>query len=55
MIVIDDNYGIETDALGNYSLFRRKIVKKGKAAGEETRSYVGHFSNLQGAVSHSFG
>lgn len=50
MIVIDDNYAIETDSMGNYSLFRRKVVKKGKKAGEEVRDYVGHFNTLKGAV-----
>ena len=50
MIVIDDNYAIETDSMGNYSLFRRKVAKKGKKAGEEVRDYVGHFNTLKGAV-----
>lgn len=50
MIVIDDNYAIETDSFGNYSLFRRKTVKTGKKAGEESRDYIGHFSSLKGAV-----
>ena len=50
MIVIDDKYAIETDTLGNYSLFRRKTAKKGKKAGEEVRDYVGHFNTLRGAV-----
>lgn len=50
MIVIDDNYAIETDTMGNYSLFRRKTAKKGKKAGEEVRDYVGHFNTLRGAV-----
>lgn len=50
MIVIDDNYAIETDSMGNYSLFRRKTAKKGKKAGEEFRDYVGHFNTLRGAV-----
>lgn len=50
MIVIDDNYAIETDSMGNYSLFRRKTAKKGKKAGEEIRDYVGHFNTLRGAV-----
>ena len=50
MIVIDDNYAIETDSFGNYSLFRRKTVKTGKKAGEESRDYIGHFSSLNGAV-----
>ena len=50
MIVIDDNYAIDTDSYGNYSLFRRKTAKTGKRAGEEVRDYVGHFSSLKGAV-----
>ena len=50
MIVIDNNYAIETDSMGNYSLFRRKTAKKGKKAGEEVRDYVGHFNTLKGAV-----
>ena len=50
MIVIDDKYAIETDTLGNYSLFRRKIAKTGKKAGEEKKDYVGHFNTLRGAV-----
>lgn len=50
MIVIDDKYAIETDTLGNYSLFRRKIAKTGKKAGEEKKDYVGHFSSLRSAV-----
>lgn len=50
MIVIDNNYAIETDTLGNYSLFRRKIAKTGKKAGEEKKDYVGHFSSLRSAV-----
>lgn len=50
MIVIDDNYAIDTDSYGNYSLFRRKTVKSGKNAGEEVRDYVGHFNTLKGAV-----
>lgn len=50
MIVIDDNYGIETDSFGNYSLFRRKTVKSGKNAGEEIKDYIGHFNSLKGAV-----
>lgn len=50
MIIIDSNYAIETDTMGNYSLFRRKTAKKGKKAGEEIRDYVGHFNTLRGAV-----
>lgn len=50
MIVIDDKYAIETDTLGNYSLFHRKIAKTGKKAGEEKKDYVGHFSSLRSAV-----
>lgn len=50
MIVIDDNYAIDTDSYGNYSLFRRKTAKTGKRAGEEVRDYVGHFNTLKGAV-----
>lgn len=50
MIIVDKNYAIETDSLGNYSLFRRKTAKSGKRAGEEIKDYVGHFSNLRGAV-----
>lgn len=50
MIVIDDKYAIETDTLGNYSLFRKKIAKTGKKAGEEKKDYVGHFSSLRSAV-----
>lgn len=50
MIIIDENYAIETDSMGNYSLFRRKTVRKGKKAGEEVRDYVGHFNTLKGAV-----
>lgn len=50
MIVIDDNYGIETDSFGNYSLFRRKTIKSGKNAGEEVKDYIGHFNSLKGAV-----
>ena len=50
MIIIDDKYAIETDSMGNYSLFRRKTAKKGKKAGEEIRDYVGHFNTLRGAV-----
>lgn len=50
MILIDDNYAVETDSMGNYSLFRRKTAKKGKKAGEEVRDYVGHFNTLRGAV-----
>lgn len=50
MIIIDDNYAIETDSMGNYSLFRRKRVKKGKTAGTETKDYVGHFSSMRKAV-----
>lgn len=50
MIIIDENYAIETDTMGNYSLFRRKTAKKGKRAGEEVRDYVGHFNTLRGAV-----
>lgn len=50
MIVIDDKYAVETDTLGNYSLFRRKIAKTGKKAGEEKKDYVGHFSSLRSAV-----
>ena len=50
MIVIDDNYGIDTDSMGNYSLFRRKKVQKGKAAGTETKDYIGHFSSMRKAV-----
>ena len=50
MIIIDENYAIDTDSMGNYSLFRRKKTKKGKRAGEEIRDYVGHFNSLRGAV-----
>ena len=50
MIIVDKNYAIETDSLGNYSLFRRKTAKIGKRAGEEIKDYVGHFSTLRGAV-----
>ena len=50
MIVIDENYGIETDSFGNYSLFRRKTAKSGKKAGEEVKDYIGHFNSLKGAV-----
>lgn len=50
MIVIDENYGIETDSFGNYSLFRRKTAKSGKKAGEEIKDYIGHFNSLKGAV-----
>lgn len=50
MIIVDKNYAIETDSLGNYSLFRRKTAKSGKRAGEEIKDYVGHFSTLRGAV-----
>ena len=50
MIVIDDNYAIDTDSYGNYSLFRRKTAKTGKRAGEEIRDYVGHFNSLSKAV-----
>lgn len=50
MIIIDENYAVETDSMGNYSLFRRKTVRKGKTAGEERRDYVGHFRTLKGAV-----
>lgn len=50
MIVIDENYGIETDSFGNYSLFRRKTIKSGKNAGEEIKDYIGHFNSLKGAV-----
>ena len=50
MIVIDDNYGIETDSYGNYSLFRRKTAKSGKKAGEQKKDYIGHFNSLKGAV-----
>ena len=35
MIIVDNDYAIETDTMGNYSLFRRKTAKKGKKAGEE--------------------
>ena len=50
MIIIDDNYAIETDSMGNYSLFRRKKVKRGKTAGTETKDYIGHFSSMRKAV-----
>lgn len=50
MIIIDENYAVDTDSFGNYSLFRRKTAKKGKKAGEERRDYVGHFRTLKGAV-----
>lgn len=50
MIIIDDNYAVETDSYGNYSLFRRKTVKTGKTKGEERKDYIGHFSTLKGAV-----
>ena len=50
MIIVDKNYAIETDSLGNYSLFRRKTAKSGKRAGEEIKDYVGHFNTLRGAV-----
>ena len=30
MIIVDNDYAIETDTMGNYSLFRRKTAKKGK-------------------------
>ena len=50
MIIIDENYAIDTDSMGNYSLFRRKKSRKGKKAGEEIRDYVGHFNSLRGAV-----
>lgn len=50
MIIVDNDYAIETDTMGNYSLFRRKTAKKGKKAGEEVRDYVGHFNTLRGAV-----
>lgn len=50
MIIIDENYAIDTDSMGNYSLFRRKKTRKGKRAGEEIRDYVGHFNTLRGAV-----
>ena len=50
MIVIDENYAIETDSFGNYSLFRRKVKKTGKNVGEETKDYVGHYSTLKGAI-----
>ena len=33
MIIIDENYAIDTDSMGNYSLFRRKKSRKGKKAG----------------------
>ena len=50
MIIVDNDYAIETDTMGNYSLFRRKTAKKGKKAGEEKKDYVGHFSSLRSAV-----
>jgi hypothetical protein len=50
MIIVDKNYAIETDSLGNFSLFRRKTAKSGKRAGEEIKDYVGHFNTLRGAV-----
>lgn len=50
MIVIDDDYAIDTDSMGNYSLFRRKKSRKGRRPGEEIRDYVGHFNTLKGAV-----
>ena len=50
MIIIDENYAIDTDSMGNYSLFRRKKSRKGRRPGEEIRDYVGHFTSLSGAV-----
>lgn len=50
MIIVDNDYAIETDTMGNYSLFRRKTTKTGKKAGEEKKDYVGHFSSLRSAV-----
>lgn len=50
MIVIDNNYAIETDSFGNYSLFKRKVTKSGKNAGQEIKDYVGHFTTLRGSV-----
>ena len=50
MIIIDENYAIETDSYGNYSLFRRKTAKKGKSVGEERKDYIGHFNSLSKAV-----
>ena len=50
IINIDENYAVDVDTLGNYSLFCRKISQKGKNAGEEFRDYVGHFTSLSGAI-----
>lgn len=50
MIVIDENYGIETDSFGNFTLFRKKTVKTGKTAGEEVKENIGYYSTLNGAL-----
>ena len=50
MIIIDENYAVETDSFGNYSLFCRKTTKKGKTAGEERKEYVGHYRNIKNAL-----
>lgn len=50
MIVIDENYGIETDSFGNFTLFRKKTVKTGKTAGEEVKENIGYYSTLKGAL-----
>ena len=50
MIVIDENYGIETDSFGTFTLFRKKTVKTGKTAGEEVKENIGYYSTLKGAL-----
>lgn len=50
MIVIDDNYAIDTDSYGNYSLFIKKTTKTGKNVGEERKEYIGHYRSLSQAV-----
>lgn len=50
MIVIDNNYAIDTDSYGNYSLFIKKTTKTGKNVGEERKEYIGHYRSLSQAV-----
>lgn len=49
-IEIDNEYFINLDTNGNYTLYQTKVYQKGKNVGDEIQSVIGYYSNVPSAL-----
>jgi hypothetical protein len=50
VVLINDEYLIEIDTMGNHTLYKKKIYKEGNNVGSEYSEIIGYYSSISSAL-----